>query len=270
MTGVSERHVALDGAVNFRDIGGYRAHDGRRVRWRRVFRADGLSGLTAHDREVVGRLGIVTVIDLRTTVELESGKFPDGEIPVRFHHLPLLDAVPDAERFEMAPGMLAAQYQEIAHDAGPRIADALAILADPRNLPAVVHCTAGKDRTGVLVAVVLGLLGVPDATIVDDYALSGEAMDRLRRKLVDRYPEGRTFIEEANELFSAAPATMADLLSSLRRRHGSFEGYGRHIGVPAETIAMLRAALLTDDSTPLGLEVPTGDRSPRRGPRPAR
>jgi len=211
VTTSNDRHVALDGAVNFRDIGGYATEDGRRVRWRTVYRADGLSRLSDDDRATITALGITTVVDLRTSAELEGGAFPVDQIPVRFLHLPLLDAVPDAERFEMVPGMLAAQYRDITRDAAPQIATALGILADPGAHPAVVHCTAGKDRTGVLVAILLGLLGVPDATIVEDYTLSAPAMVHLRSRLAGRYPEARSVIERANELFDAAPATIAAL-----------------------------------------------------------
>ncbi|HEX3948055.1 MAG TPA: tyrosine-protein phosphatase, partial [Acidimicrobiales bacterium] len=200
-----DRHITLEGAVNFRDLGGYEAADGRRVRWRTLFRADGLSRLTDPDRAAIRQLGVATVIDLRTTAEVEGGRFPVEEIPVGFHHLPLLDAMPDPERFEMAPGMLGVQYLEMAKDAAPQIAQALTIVAQRHAHPVIVHCAAGKDRTGVLVAVLLGLLGIPDQTIIDDYALSEQAMDNLRRKLVERYPEGREVIEGADGMFSAAP-----------------------------------------------------------------
>jgi protein-tyrosine phosphatase len=239
-----DRHIPLEGAVNFRDLGGYEAAGGRHLRWRTLFRADGLSRLTPTDRAAVRRLGIATVVDLRTSFELEGGRFPVDEIPVGFHHLPLLDEMPDPQRFEMAPGMLATQYQEIASDAAPQIARALAIVADRQAHPVIVHCTAGKDRTGVLVAVLLGLLGVPDEVIVHDYVLSAGAMAALRRKLIERYPEGREIIERADELFSAAPDNIRTLLDTLRRDHGSIEGYAAAAGAGPAVVDGLRQALL--------------------------
>ncbi|HUA95973.1 MAG TPA: tyrosine-protein phosphatase, partial [Acidimicrobiales bacterium] len=157
-----DRHITLEGAVNFRDLGGYPAAGGRTIRWRTLFRADGLSRLTPTDRSVIRQLGIATVVDLRTSAEVERGRFPVEEIPVGFHHLPLLDEVPDPQRFEIAPGMLGAQYLEIARDAGRQIAQILSIIAERASHPVIVHCTAGKDRTGVLVAVLMALLGVDD------------------------------------------------------------------------------------------------------------
>ncbi len=94
------------------------------------------------------------------------------------------------------------------------------MLAAPDALPAVFHCTAGKDRTGVLSAIVLSLLGVDEPTVVADYALSGAAMERLRAKLILKYPDGRDMIENIDEVFSAEPAQMEQLLDHLRRPYG--------------------------------------------------
>jgi protein-tyrosine phosphatase len=242
--GVPSRHIALEGAVNFRDLGGYPTADGRRVRWRTLFRADGMSNLTRADHTVIRQLEVATVVDLRTTVELQGGRFPVDEIPVGFHHVPLLDAVPEPEAFERAPGFLATQYQEIAQEAAPRIGDVLRILAERRAHPVIVHCAAGKDRTGVLVAVLLGVLGVDDETIVADYALSERAMAALRQRLAERHPEARAQIEQAGELFSADPGNISSLLADLRHRHGSIEGYARFAGMTPGELVALRDVLL--------------------------
>jgi protein-tyrosine phosphatase len=239
-----DRHITLEGAVNFRDLGGYPAAGGHTIRWRTLFRADGLSRLTPTDRSVIRQLGIATVVDLRTSAEVERGRFPVEEIPVGFHHLPLLDEVPDPQRFEIAPGMLGAQYLEIARDAAPQIAQILSIIAARASHPVIVHCTAGKDRTGVLVAVIMALLGVDDQVIVDDYMLSADAMIELRRQLVERYPEGKDVIERADELFSAAPGNVANLLTSLRQQYGSVEAYAVSAGAGPAVVSELRDALL--------------------------
>lgn len=244
MTDSLDRLIALEGAVNFRDLGGYAASGGTRTRWRQLFRADGLGELTEGDLAVLRSLGIRTVIDLRSGSELERGRFDVDAHPVAFHHFPFIKELPDAQEFDRRPGLLGSQYQEIVSDAGAQIMATLAVLAAPDALPAVFHCTAGKDRTGVLSAIVLSLLGVDEETVVADYALSGEAMLRLRAKLIVKYPEGRDTIENIDEVFSADPTQMEALLDFVRERYGSVQQYVTGLGVGPEVIDSLRTSLL--------------------------
>ena len=239
-----DRHIELEGAVNFRDLGGYPAADGRRVRWRTLFRADGLSNLSERDRGVIRQLGVATVVDLRTTLEVERGRFPVEDIPVDFHNLPLLVQIPDPASFEIVPGLLASQYQEMAREASGQIATVLTLLARQATHPVVIHCTAGKDRTGVMVAVLLGLLGVPDEIIVTDYALSARAMDRLRQKLVATHPEAKDVINAADAMFSAAPENITALLAALRAEYGTIEAYAEAAGAGPDVVKGLREHLL--------------------------
>ncbi len=239
-----DRIIALDGAVNFRDLGGYAAGGGTRTRWRTLFRADGLGELTEADLSVLRSLGIRTVIDLRSGSELEGGRFDVDAHPVAFHHFPFIDELPDAQEFDRRPGLLGSQYLEMVRDAGAQILAALEVLAIPDALPAVFHCTAGKDRTGVLSAIVLSLLGVDEPTVVADYALSGAAMLRLRAKLVEKYPEGRETIESIDEVFSAEPEQMEVLLDHVRDRYGSVGAYVEGLGAGPDLVEGLRRALL--------------------------
>jgi protein-tyrosine phosphatase len=184
------------------------------------------------------------VIDLRSDYEVESSRFDVDAHPVAFHHFPLIAQLPDPGSFERNPGLLAAQYKEMLDDAGVRIAAAFAVLAGEGARPAVFHCTAGKDRTGLLSALLLSLLGVPEDTVVADYALSGEAMARLRAKLILKYPDGKDVIEDSDEVFSANPGHMIGLLAHLRERYGTVAAYATNIGVPDEVVARLRQELL--------------------------
>ena len=129
-TGASpERHITLENALNFRDVGGYPTADGRSVRWRRMFRAGGLSELSEADLVVLDELGIKTVLDLRSTAELESGKFPVDDMPVTHHHLPLVEQVLDPTKYSVPEGMLAARYQEISQIGATFIAQSISIIA---------------------------------------------------------------------------------------------------------------------------------------------
>lgn len=244
----TSRHIPLAGAVNFRDVGGYPTDDGRRVAWRRLFRADSLNRLTPDDHALIRRLGVATVVDLRSTAEVEEGRFDIEATPVDFHHLPFMESVPDPEAFVAMPGLLASTYVDMIEEAGDKVAAAIEVLADADRLPAIVHCTAGKDRTGVLVTMVLGLLGVSRELIIEDYALSARAMDALRSRLTERYPD---FAEQiagvaSDAVFSAAPANIEHLLDAIDERYGSIEAAATAIGVSGATQERLRGALTTD------------------------
>jgi protein-tyrosine phosphatase len=239
-----DRVIALEGAVNFRDLGGYATTDGQRTRWRVLFRADGLSELTEPDRAVLRQLGIRTVVDLRSGYEVEQSRFNVEAHPVEFHHFPFIDQLPDVEEWDRRPGLLGSQYTEMLDDAMPQIVGALEVLAGPEARPAVFHCTAGKDRTGLLSALVLSLLGVPEETVVADYALSGAAMERLRAKLILKYPDGKDVIADISEVFSADPDNMVRLFAHLHERYGSVAGYAERAGVSVQVVTRLRAALL--------------------------
>ena len=238
------RLIGLAGTVNFRDIGGYPNADGRSVKWETLFRADSLNRLTSGDHAEIRRLGIATVIDLRTTAEVEEGHFDAEATPVDFLHLPLMESVPDPEAFRTQPGLLSSTYVEMLDTAGAHVVRAIEALASPGGLPAIVHCTAGKDRTGVLIALVLGLLGVDDELIVEDYALSAASMHQLKERLAERYPDAADEILEDDEVFSAAPENMEHLLTTITARWGSTEALAIDLGISEQTIAQLRAALL--------------------------
>ncbi|HXQ91079.1 MAG TPA: tyrosine-protein phosphatase [Acidimicrobiales bacterium] len=239
--------MPLAGCDNFRDLGGYATTDGRRTRWRRLFRADGLSQLTDEDHRVLVDLGIGTVIDLRTPLEAETrGRFSPTVDAVGYHHLPLTDTLPGEEQ---APdwgdaAFVTARYRRMLSEGTAVIVEAVRLLADPANLPAVFHCSVGKDRTGVLAAVVLGFLQVPEATIVEDYALSRAAMLDILGRLRREFPDATDIVERyAPVILSVQPAAMRGLLAGVVEDYGSFDELARSLAITDE-VARLRAALL--------------------------
>jgi len=245
------RSVALTGVFNFRDLGGYQARDGRSVRWHTLFRADGLDRLTPGDLEVLRPYGLRTVVDLRMAHELEEkGRFPVDDHPVAFHHLSVMDKTWDREaaaRDDLpAADFLHARYTEMLQEAGPRYADALRLLAAPGALPAVFHCAAGKDRTGLLAMLVLGTLGVGHDDIVEDYALTSATMDAFRANAA-RDPLVAAGLANTPVMFFAAdPAAMSRVLTDIEAEHGSVRGYARSIGVGDGVVAALEEQLLVD------------------------
>jgi len=241
------RQISLEGSFNFRDLGGYKAAEGRTVRWRRLFRADGLHRLTEADLNRLVDLGLRTVIDLRTLDEVvERGRIEWPAPDLAYHHLPMIDVLPDREEMPswVSSSFVADRYAAMLGEGGEAVAEALAVLTDPHAYPAVFHCAAGKDRTGILAAVILGLLGVSDADIVTDYALSRAAMARMLEWLRATHPEAIEELESRTAAIVAAePETMALFLERFRLEYGSFETYAGSLGL-AGAVSDLRASLL--------------------------
>jgi protein-tyrosine phosphatase len=247
------RVLPLEAAFNFRDLGGYPTADGRVTRWRALFRADGLHRLTTADVDVMREIGLRTVIDLRTEDELaERGRFPLDDHPVGYHHISLMDVTWDPgtapAETSGAPvaDFLLERYVEMIESAGDRLADAFRILSEPEALPAVFHCAAGKDRTGILAGLLLSSLGVADDEVVADYALTGQAMTKMLEAWAGAaQPETKAAVAATPAAFLAAdPAAMASLLTLLREVHGSTRDYVRTLGVSDAVMADLEAALL--------------------------
>jgi protein-tyrosine phosphatase len=241
------RHIELEGSFNFRDLGGYHGVDGRPVRWRRLFRADGLYRLSPGDLERLGGLGLRTVVDLRTAGELEArGRIAWPTDDLIFHHLPLMDVLPPDDEYPewSDPAHVATQYAGMLADGAPAVAAAIDVLCDPAVYPVVFHCMAGKDRTGILAALVLRVLGVADADIVSDYALSQDAMIAMMAWLAEKEPALAKELEASSAaIIAAAPETMERFLADVDRTYGGAEPYLAEIGRPAAGES-LRALLL--------------------------
>ncbi len=246
------RSVVLDGVHNFRDLGGYPAEGGS-TRWGLVYRADGLGRLTADDVAVLRTRGLGAVIDLRTDHELaERGRYPVDQHAVMFHHLPVLDQTwqaQDVPVVDSAHEFLMWAYRDMLRAGSGKIAQALILIADPEMTPVVFHCAAGKDRTGLVAAMLLSLLGVPDEYIAADYAKTAEGMIKMRAAWAAWAAEQG---DEATEKMSEAPAhyfesppeVMSELLAELRAQHGSVLDYLRSLGVTDTQIAALRERLV--------------------------
>ncbi|MGI9591935.1 MAG: tyrosine-protein phosphatase [Myxococcota bacterium] len=239
------RRIDLDGCFNFRDLGGYPGEGGKRIRWRRLFRSDALHHLTAADADrVVYELAVGHIVDLRSTAELEAeGRGPLGQRAPRFHHVPLFDGDTSEGRAQAEEFTLADRYFLMAEFAREPIARVIDTLAGS-NAPAVYHCAAGKDRTGVISAILLGLLGVHDELIVIDYAASQEQLDSIIDRLLETEGYQEMFEQLPPDTLHAQPETMVSLLERIRERYGDMTGYAREIGISERAVDRLRSSLL--------------------------
>jgi protein-tyrosine phosphatase len=249
------RLITLQGVVNFRDIGGYRTESGKTVAWGKVYRAGSLGMLTDADRAALTAFGVRSVIDMRSAEEVreEPDRLPDG---VRYVPMPLYrDAsapsplkvlLSNANRME---AFLAETYTNLMVDENAALfGRVLNHIADADNLPVVIHCTAGKDRTGISIMLLLKALGVPDDVVIADYSLTNLCYDalheRVRRTIRNRFLRAYA-MSKITPLLCANPDLMQATMEHIRRKHSSIEAYLAHAGVDATGIARLHDLLLT-------------------------
>ena len=246
----SERLIPLDGAFNFRDLGGYPAAGGGTTRWGTLFRSDTLHELSSSDVDTLRALGLTTVIDLRTRRELaQTGRGPLEPEPIRYRHLSVIGDGPTAESAGEAVAApdgddLSERYLWYLEVGAAALGEALTILGEPANYPLVFHCAAGKDRTGVLAALVLDLLGVDSDLIVDDYLITAERMELI----LGRYRSDPAFEARMAKVppsrFGVQTSTMERFLDVLHRRFGGAGEWASSVGVPQASIERMRGVLL--------------------------
>jgi len=244
------RRIPLERAFNFRDLGGYAATDGCTVRWGLLYRADGIHRIEGGDLARVAALGIRTVLDLRTRGELDDhGRVPTEAIDAAYQHLPLLERVWERAAVEAehdAVEFLAGRYLEMLELGASSIVSAFTTICDAECLPLVFHCSAGKDRTGVLAAVLLSVLGVSDDDIAADYALSRAAMRELAEWVRSERPESyETMSAQPPAFLDAPPLAMQRFLAAARSRYGSLTEYVNGAGLTPAAVDALRGAVLT-------------------------
>ncbi len=240
-----ERRIALEGCHNFRDLGGYPTVEGRRLRWRQLFRSDALHLLSEADvRRLREEVGLAHVLDLRSSGELAAeGRGPLEQHPLAFHHLPIFDGDVSSARAAGAEISLADRYFLMAEFAREPIRRILTTLAEATG-PAVYHCAAGKDRTGVISAVLLALLDVRDEVIVADYVATQEGLDAIIERLMSSRGYQDMLAALPPDTLHAEPETMTRLLDRIRERHGSIRDYVAAIGVEEVAVERLRERLL--------------------------
>lgn len=239
-----ERFLTLQGTLNTRDLGGLPLAGGGHTRHGRLLRSDGLFGLTDDDIALLLALPLRTVVDLRGDKELErepSRLLNRGGVDVRniqvWGHIEAQDGRP-ADRYDITAFYLAA----LDH-AGPAFAQAVTVLADAEDA-ALFHCTAGKDRTGLLAALMLEIVGVDRATVIEDFALTHDRIGPLRERLLAAAERDGVPRSDFERLLGATPDLIEPALAHLDSRYGGAVAYLGGAGVSDETFEALRRKLV--------------------------
>jgi protein-tyrosine phosphatase len=265
---VSIRHIALEGTPNFRDIGGYETTDGHFVKWGLVYRTGVLSYLTASDFTYLQQLGVRVVCDFRTHQENEQA--PEKWVPdsgASMVSLPIGDesggsATASFQQFaashptnEQFRQMMEKTYAGFVFRFAPEYARVFAELKQD-HLPLVYHCTAGKDRTGAFTALLLRVLGVPQQTIVEDYALTNQYLmtqgdNSVASQKAKAQAESmmKMFTPEQRKVLMAAdPDYLKATFTAIDERFGSFDNFRRQaLGLTDADVSALRTRLLGDE-----------------------
>jgi protein-tyrosine phosphatase len=255
---LAERFLPVPSSFNFRDIGGYATENGRLVRWGQVYRSGSLAALSPEDQAYLQGLGLRLVCDLRSPGEVKQAPdcLPDDGGMVAWQR-PLRSQESNRQqvrvlrqhRQQMDALLLRVYTEMIIEENASQVGEILTAVADEGKRPLLIHCAAGKDRTGMVIALLLLLLGVPEETVLADYSLSNlahkaiqQAMRRDMRQVlwVGMRPA------QLYPLLLADPATLRAALATVRQRYSTVEAYlCGPAGMQPETLAALRAALLT-------------------------
>jgi protein-tyrosine phosphatase len=252
--------IDVEGAANMRDLGGTPTEDGGSIVPRRLLRSDNLQGLTPRDvDELVNDIGVTTIVDLRAPAEVaKEGPGPLDSVPgVRHAYHPVLPEFPsrkneiarallaeklerDTERYPDDP--TAGHYLGYLEDRPEEVTGALRAIATSEGA-AIVNCAAGKDRTGVIVALALTAAGVGREAVIADYALSAERIGAILTRLIG----SRTYAGETKDRPTAVHTpraeTMKAFLEQLEVRYGGLPAWLSGNGFTAEELALLRSRL---------------------------
>ncbi|MCU0515144.1 MAG: tyrosine-protein phosphatase [Anaerolineae bacterium] len=251
------RFLPLASIANLRDIGGYHTTDGQMVRWNRVYRGAALANLSPEDAAALHERGLKLVCDLRTHEEIAAAPDRMPHAGVEYLHLPALQETSRLNRLRIMllerdrlRDTLVDAYTRIMIDNNAALfGTLLRRVADEDALPLLIHCTAGKDRTGIAVALLLRLLGVPEDTVIEDYSLSNLYYDYFRqvtRPVLRQLAYFGITEAEASPLLLADPATLRAMFRHLEARYGTVAQYLQTAaGLDAATIDRIRASLLT-------------------------
>ena len=232
-----KRHLPLTGCLNLRELGGYATADGKSIRWRTLLRGDSLHKLSLTSQQAIIDYGIKTIIDLRTISEVNKKPYILSKSPeVGYFNLPLLEE----DNFPQlwAQKTLFEHNCLMLEERSPQIKEILAVIAS-QPTAFVIHCAAGKDRTGIIIALLLAIANVPVATIANDYALSEKYVSPLYAKIQEQAIE-----EGFAHILLSPPEAIIDTFNYLDKNYGGIHEYLQAIGIDKLQIEHLQNILI--------------------------
>jgi protein tyrosine/serine phosphatase len=231
---------------NFRDCGGFETNDNHHIAHRKLYRSDNLAALTDADVTKYQELGIRTIIDLRPAPEIEDWGGPapkwaaENWINSALRNPAWLDEDYSPEAGHVS--YLVARYRELLAASGAELVATIRAIANPSAAPVVVHCLGGRDRTGIVIAFILDLLGVPDQDILSDYQMTEQAHARRQAWLIAADPD---YINTDPDYVTKTPSDVIEtVLDGVRAEYGSVLGYLKNSGFTDEDLAQLKRTYL--------------------------
>jgi protein-tyrosine phosphatase len=253
---IGERRLPLQGAVNFRELGGYQTSDGRRIKWGKIFRSDHLSRLTDRDLVFLQRLKIQSVCDFRTLTEARKrpDRFPAAGTG-KYFHLPidnlksdptiLFEKLKKGDTSWLTREFLIEGYLRNIEESGAVWGAVFRRLAAPGAMPLVFHCTGGKDRAGTCAALILLALGVPENQVICDHGLSNIFIADTAAKIYTQFEALGIDRRKIAPYFSAPRYCIEALLAHIRKKYGSAADYLQlKAGVTEAILDRIRKELL--------------------------
>jgi protein-tyrosine phosphatase len=238
------RLLDWEGGLNARDLGGYVTEDGRQTRWGAVVRSAALGALTEAGRAALADYGVRAIVDLRLPDELDREPNPfaePGDHGIAYTNVSILDP---AAGFPPDTVTLAENYLWSLEKFGGLVATAVEAVARAPEGGVLIHCAAGKDRTGLISAMLLGVVGVPAATIADDYALTAELLRPREQEWLENGPGERAEREALLARFAPTAEVMLEVLHKLTERYGGVQPYLLEAGLSRGDLERLRDRLL--------------------------
>jgi protein-tyrosine phosphatase len=238
------RRLAWEGLLNARDLGGYPAAEGRETRWGAVVRSDSLAALTEAGRAALAGYGVGAIVDLRLADEIDRDPNPfagPGDHGITYTNVSIIDP---AAGFPPDTLTMAENYLWMLDRFAGQVAEVMAAVAGAPEGGVLVHCAAGKDRTGLISALLLGVVGVPAEAIAADYALTAELLRPRDEEWLEHGPGERAEREAILARFAPTAEVMLEVLEGLDRHYGGVERYLLAAGVSPADLERLRDRLL--------------------------